>query len=219
MESPMEASHLTLSDLERSKSRSLRFQSLISRKGAQLGPMLLLNINRKPYMGSPMTINVKFDLEWPWKVKVKVTQVSSGSRCVWYPYIWLRLITTLIWMSQKRICWRRGFSAVPAVFLVKSWKLARYLDTRQIKIVVQNICDVYSATIVYHFQSLWVIRGENVTRFIWSTYHKTLFGAKCVESERTAVTVIVFELCSFQFGCVILYLWPRLRRIVYLGPK
>ncbi len=46
--------HLTLSDLERSKSRSLRFQSLISRKGAQLGPVLLLNINKKPYMGSPM---------------------------------------------------------------------------------------------------------------------------------------------------------------------
>ncbi len=29
-------SHLTLSDLERSKSRSLRFRSIISRKGAEL---------------------------------------------------------------------------------------------------------------------------------------------------------------------------------------
>ena len=28
---------------------------LISRKGAQIGPVLLLNINRKPYMVSPMT--------------------------------------------------------------------------------------------------------------------------------------------------------------------
>ena len=54
MGSPMALSHLTLSDLERSKSRSLIFQSLISRKGAQLGPMLLLNINGKPYIGSTM---------------------------------------------------------------------------------------------------------------------------------------------------------------------
>ncbi len=53
MASPMTRWHLTLSDLERSKSRSLRLQSLISRKGAKLGPMLLLT-NRKPYMGSPM---------------------------------------------------------------------------------------------------------------------------------------------------------------------
>ncbi len=29
-----------------------------------------------------------------------------------------QLITTLIWMLQKRVCWRAGFSAVPAVFLV-----------------------------------------------------------------------------------------------------
>ncbi len=54
MPSPMAPLHLTLSDLERSKSMSLRFRSLISRKGVQLGPMLLLNINRKPYMESPM---------------------------------------------------------------------------------------------------------------------------------------------------------------------
>ncbi len=50
----MTPSHLTLSDLERSKSRSLRFQRLISRKGAELGPMLLLTINRNPYMVGPM---------------------------------------------------------------------------------------------------------------------------------------------------------------------
>ena len=48
-------SHLTLSDLETSKSRSFRFRSLMSCKGAELGHMLLLNINRKPCMGSPMT--------------------------------------------------------------------------------------------------------------------------------------------------------------------
>ncbi len=34
MGSPVTLSHLTLSDLERSNSRSLRFQSLISCKGA-----------------------------------------------------------------------------------------------------------------------------------------------------------------------------------------
>ena len=53
IESQMTPSHLTLTDLERSKSRSLRLQSLISRKAAELGHMLLLNINfnlnRKAY--------------------------------------------------------------------------------------------------------------------------------------------------------------------------
>ena len=57
----MALSHLTLSDLERARSRLLIFQSLISRKGAELDSILLLNINRKPHMGSPMT--VKCDLE------------------------------------------------------------------------------------------------------------------------------------------------------------
>ena len=27
-------------------------------------------------------------------------------------------ITTLIWMSQKVVCWRAGFSTAPVVFLV-----------------------------------------------------------------------------------------------------
>ncbi len=71
MESPMTLSHLTLSDFERSLSRSLKFRKLISRKGAGLGYMLLLNINRKPYMGSPVTISylTLSDLE---RFKVKV---------------------------------------------------------------------------------------------------------------------------------------------------
>ncbi len=47
-------SHLTVSDLERSKSRSLRLRSITSRKGAELGYMLLLNSSRKAYMGSPL---------------------------------------------------------------------------------------------------------------------------------------------------------------------
>ncbi len=48
MASPMTPSLLTLSDLERSKSISLRFQSVISRKGADLGPMLVLTIIGNP---------------------------------------------------------------------------------------------------------------------------------------------------------------------------
>ncbi len=39
----------------------------------------------------------------------------SGSRSVWY--ICLQLITTLIWKSQKRICWRRGFPLSQRSFL------------------------------------------------------------------------------------------------------
>ncbi len=57
MGSPTAPLNLTLSDLERSNSRSPKFGSLITRKGAYLGHMLLLNINRnpKPYTGNPMT--------------------------------------------------------------------------------------------------------------------------------------------------------------------
>ncbi len=51
----MTLSHLTLSDRERSNSRSLQFRSLISCTGAELGRMLLLNFNRKAYKESPMT--------------------------------------------------------------------------------------------------------------------------------------------------------------------
>ena len=54
MESPTAPLDLTLSDLDRSKTRSPKFQSRISRNGAKLGPMLLSTINRKPCMGSPM---------------------------------------------------------------------------------------------------------------------------------------------------------------------
>ncbi len=55
MASPVKSTHLTLSDHEESNSRTLRFRSLISCEGAELGHMLLLNINRKAYMESPMT--------------------------------------------------------------------------------------------------------------------------------------------------------------------
>ena len=46
MRSPITLSHLTLGDPERSKSRFLIFRSIISGKGAELGHMLVLTINR-----------------------------------------------------------------------------------------------------------------------------------------------------------------------------
>ncbi len=49
--------HLTLSDLERSMSRPLRFRRLISHKGAEFGHKLLLNFSRNQYMGRPMTLS------------------------------------------------------------------------------------------------------------------------------------------------------------------
>ncbi len=57
MGTPVTLSHLTLGESERLNSRSLRFRSLISCKGAELGHMLLLKINRKAYMASPMTLS------------------------------------------------------------------------------------------------------------------------------------------------------------------
>ena len=47
---------LTLSDLDRSISRSPIFESPVSRKGVLLSPVLL-NIIMKPYMGSPMALS------------------------------------------------------------------------------------------------------------------------------------------------------------------
>ncbi len=83
--SPMTLPHLTLSDLERSNSKSPKFRSLISHKGAELGPMLILNIT-KPNMGSPtapsdLTLS---DLERlksrspRFQVKVKLTHTSKS---------------------------------------------------------------------------------------------------------------------------------------------
>ena len=64
MGSPMTLSLLTSSDPERSNSRSLTFPGLISCEGAELHHKLLLNINEKAYMESPMTSHMTFsDLE------------------------------------------------------------------------------------------------------------------------------------------------------------
>ena len=86
MRSPVALSHLTLSDTERSKSRSLKFRSLISHNTAYLGPKLLLNNNRKPYMRSPMAPSdlTLSDLERSksmsprFQVKVMVTHTSKS---------------------------------------------------------------------------------------------------------------------------------------------
>ncbi len=51
MGSPVTLSHLTLSDIERAISKSLRFQRLISHKAAELDDLLLLNTNRISYTG------------------------------------------------------------------------------------------------------------------------------------------------------------------------
>ncbi len=51
---PMTLSHLTLSDLIQDRSD---FQPLLSCNGAELGHILLLNINRKACMGSSKTLS------------------------------------------------------------------------------------------------------------------------------------------------------------------
>ncbi len=55
MESPTVPLDLTLSDLQRSKSRSLIFQSLIFCNGGELDPILLLTFKGKAYIASLIT--------------------------------------------------------------------------------------------------------------------------------------------------------------------
>ncbi len=61
-------------DLEMSNSRSPRFQSLISRNGAELDPMLLLTINRKPIgPTTPWHLTLSnFERSYSWSVRVSV---------------------------------------------------------------------------------------------------------------------------------------------------
>ncbi len=61
--------------------------------------MLLLNINRKPYMRSPMPLSnlTLSDLERSKSRSVRYINTFASSS-----------ITTLIWMSQKAVCWRAG---------------------------------------------------------------------------------------------------------------
>ncbi len=78
LESSVALSHLTLSDLEKSKLRSVRFGSFISRKGVYiLGPTLQFNINRKPIMRSPMSL-WHLTSNWLWKIKIKATKILKS---------------------------------------------------------------------------------------------------------------------------------------------
>ncbi len=80
--------------------------------------MLLLTINRKPYMASLMTPSLLTlrDLE---RSKPRSLRFSVVGYLTMYGiYIFASSNITIIWMSQKGVCWRAGFSAVPAVFLV-----------------------------------------------------------------------------------------------------
>ncbi len=108
MGSPMAMWHLTLDDLERSKSRSLRFESLISRKGGVLGHMLLLTINNKLYKWGtmPPSYLTLSDLVRSW----------GHSQGIYVTHIYLLVI--VIWISHKTICGQAGYSTDPAVFLI-----------------------------------------------------------------------------------------------------
>ncbi len=58
----------------------------------------------------------QFDLEWHWKVKVKVTQIFEWCEiCTVYISLAGNI---LIWISSKITCTRIELSAAPAVFLV-----------------------------------------------------------------------------------------------------
>ncbi len=104
-----------LERLERSKSRSVRFQSLISGKGAWLGPMLVLTINRKPYIASPMALS-NLTLTYLERSKSRSLRFSV----VGYLYdeidIFASSNITTIWMSKKGVCWR-GFPLSQRSFL------------------------------------------------------------------------------------------------------
>ncbi len=76
---------MTLRDLERANSRSLRLRSLISLKGSELEHMLMLSINRKPYMESSMAESqlIVNDLE---RSKSRFAYVLIGWTSVQYTY-------------------------------------------------------------------------------------------------------------------------------------
>ncbi len=75
MRNPSASLDLTLSDLVRSSSKSLRFGRLVFRKPDELGHMLLLTINRNHYGESKCV--VRFDVALPSKIKFKNSHVSS----------------------------------------------------------------------------------------------------------------------------------------------
>ena len=108
MGSPVAPSHFTLRDLERSMSRSLGFQSLISCKGAELGHILPSTTNRKAYMTSS-----HLTLSEPVKSKSRSFRILSGNRAVCYTHICQYCITTVVYMSQKGLMQAGGVCRCP----------------------------------------------------------------------------------------------------------
>ncbi len=115
MVSARTSSLLTLSDPERSK--SLRFQSLISCKGAELNPMLPLIVNRKPHKASPMTSSL-LTLTDPERLKSRSLIFLVEGNLHGIDIFTSSNITTLIWMSQKVVCFGQGFPLYQRSFLL-----------------------------------------------------------------------------------------------------
>ena len=126
----MALSHLLLSDLEMSKSRSLRLQRLVSGKGVRVKsyvdfqisnfkalclvkePFLLaLNVNKKPYMGSHPMAPLHLIL-------INLESSESRSLRLWVVRDMHIDGSIIMWMSHKGICGLAGFSTVLVIFLV-----------------------------------------------------------------------------------------------------
>ncbi len=78
--------------------------------------MLLLKVNLGTHISGAQSAHHI----WPWKVKVKVTQIwFVGVLYMVYihTYICQQFIAPLTWMSQRGVWWWAGFSNVPAVSL------------------------------------------------------------------------------------------------------
>ena len=115
--------HLILEWLWKVQVKVTRISKLISRKGAELGHMLPLTTNRKPYMASPMTSS-HLTLSEPVRSKSRALRILSGRRAVCYTHICQYCITMVIYMPQKGLkqasgvfrcpgglcCWNIAFS-------------------------------------------------------------------------------------------------------------
>ena len=104
--------------------------------------MFLLNMNKKSYIGSLMA-PLDFTLD-------NLERSKSRSLTFWVVGdlygICQQLTTTLIWMSKKRVCWRVGFFAVPAVFLVQIHCMPAVNNAVQI----QNLCLICGSRVHVH---------------------------------------------------------------------
>ncbi len=101
---------LCLSDLERSHSRSLEFIGFVSRKGAMLSHMLLLNINRKSYISG---------VQW-YHSNLTLSDIErSKSRAHIFRNLYIVPTTCiLICMSHKGISRQWGFLLSQQSFLL-----------------------------------------------------------------------------------------------------